>query len=79
MLEKWRIWWRINWKQYSKENTKMPEQVRDEDFSIKKEKKRAGEGVEIKSAMVADGVPSGFMGSNGNGEDHRLESTDERL
>ena len=38
-----------------------------------------GEGVEIKSAMVADGVPSGFMGSNGNGEDHRPESTDERL
>ena len=47
MLEKWRIWRRINWKQYSKENTEIrenfwvSEQVRDEDVSIKKEKKRA--------------------------------------
>ena len=47
MLEKWRMWRRINWKQYSKENTeirenfRVPEQVRDEDVSIKKEQKRA--------------------------------------
>ena len=47
MLEKWRIWRRINWKQYRKENTEIRdnfwvlEQVRGEDVSIKKEKKRA--------------------------------------
>ena len=47
MLEKWRMWRRINWKQCSKENTEIretflvPEQVRDEDVSIKKDKKRA--------------------------------------
>ena len=45
MLENWRIWRRINWKQYSKENTEIrenfwvPEQVRDEDVSIKKKKR----------------------------------------
>ena len=47
MLEEWRIWRRINGKQYSKGNTEIREtfwvleQVRDEDVSIKKEKKRA--------------------------------------
>ena len=47
MLEKWRIWRRINWKQFSKKNTEISEtfwvleQVRDEDVSIMKEKKRA--------------------------------------
>ena len=47
MLEKRRIWLRINCKQYSKESTEICEtfwileQVRDEDVSIKKEKKRA--------------------------------------
>ena len=47
MCEKWRIWRRIYWKQYSKGNTEVreifsvQEQVRDEDVSIKKEKKRA--------------------------------------
>ena len=45
MLEKWRIW--RHWKQYSNENTEIREifwvleHVRDEDVSIKKEKKRA--------------------------------------
>ena len=47
MLEKSRIWRRMNWKQYSKENTEVretfwvKEQVRDGGVSIKKEKKRA--------------------------------------
>ena len=47
MLEKWRIWWRINWKHDSEGDTEIretfwvPEQVRDEDVGIKKEKKRA--------------------------------------
>ena len=40
------MWWRIDWKQDSKENTEIrdnfwvPKHVRDEDVSIKNEKKR---------------------------------------
>ena len=62
MLEKRRIWWRINWKQYSKENTKIretfwiPEQARDEDSSIKKEKKRANVATTCKTNPIVAAV-----------------------
>ena len=58
-----RIWRRINWKQYSKENTEIretvwvPEQFRDEDVSIKKEKKRVNVATIRKTKPIVASVP----------------------